>query len=892
MIISANHLGGFFDTMINIFETSFEARERRFQIEKLYHGETVDLVGVVTTNGVPQNIMGYAVSGVFQPTSAQGSDDFYELSADIVDNKVVVHWDKGKDFGENSYMVWALLTDGDNASYPIVWRLDMAYSPSYPLSDLAPIPKAIDFSKYDLLNAPWLELSAFDEFVDGLSNEYLPLSGGVVSGDFEVKDFLKGADRSLVIGKNNVQQYSDRGVALGTNLSTNVAAVAIGDNTRAGNSSIAIGQSSEAGDGSGIVIGNNSKTYSNSIAIGAHTSANYSQSIAIGNEASTTKTYEVRLGGPYQSQFGQPSLYVHDIPILSGSDHRIPKDRLPYLSEYAKKEEIPEVPTDLSAFTNSPGYLTAHQSLSDYYTKQEADGKFLTAHQDLTDYATKEFVQSEISDFVTEDALTGLATKEEVQAVDDKLSNYAEKEELTAYAQLSDIPEVPEGDYLPLSGGTLSGRIYLKASQSQVVGSNAVLTDSESDTIYVGSWDESVELTANVTLSVMNAGQDFIDMISNFEEYTGDELTSYTVNAKIQFVGPNGLNKTLNGSATIGFGYYYVSDNSIDFDDSLDADLGHEDESALVFKELVFNMGNGGSEPCFVLRFNVDGGDQSDFSEQDFGYSDVWTVEEIREETETIEPFVISSELPEVSAFATKAELNTKANESDLTALAHDVEDNYCTNRYVSETFATKNELTAYAQLSDIPEVPEGDYLPLSGGNLSGRIYLKTTTGGQTIDTSMVVGYFSDETCNAEISVYASEEYLRSGGGGGGVFVDCSAKVYDKLDDVSGDVSISLLAYTTENEYNGTWSGESEDNGTWSISLDANPSATGNPLFAHITWQGSGEVGMVDADGFPLSNPTADTTVETTTPFVTSADVDAVIGDINSILDSINGQTI
>jgi len=402
--------------MINIFETSFEARERRFQIEKLYHGETVDLVGVVTTNGVPQNIMGYAVSGVFQPTSAQGSDDFYDLSADIVDNKVVVHWDKGKDFGENSYMVWALLTDGDNASYPIVWRLDMAYSPNFPLSALAPIPKTIDFSKYDLLNAPWLELSAFDEFVDGLSNEYLPLSGGVVSGDFEVKDFLKGANRSLVIGKNNVQQYSDRGVALGTNLSTNVAAVAIGDNTRAGNSSIAIGQSSEAADGSGIVIGNNSKTYSNSIAIGAQTSANYSQSIAIGNEASTTKIYEVRLGGPYQSQYGQPSLYVHDIPILSGSDHRIPKDRLPYLSEYATKEEIPEVPTDLSAFTNSPGYLTAHQSLEDYYTKQEADGKFLTAHQDLTDYATKEFVQSEISDFVTEDALTGLATKEELTA--------------------------------------------------------------------------------------------------------------------------------------------------------------------------------------------------------------------------------------------------------------------------------------------------------------------------------------------------------------------------------------------------------------------------------------------------------------------------------------------
>ena len=104
------------------------------------------------------------------------------------------------------------------------------------------------------------------------------------------------------------------------------------------------------------------------------------------------------------------------------------------LSSYAKLSDVPEVPTDLSAFTNSPGYLTAHQSLSDYYTKSEADSTFLTAHQDLTDYATKDYVQSEISDFITEDALADLATKDEVQKVEDKLSDYA---------QLSDIPEVP-----------------------------------------------------------------------------------------------------------------------------------------------------------------------------------------------------------------------------------------------------------------------------------------------------------------------------------------------------------------------------------------------------------------------------------------------------------------
>ena len=38
------------------------------------------------------------------------------------------------------------------------------------------------------------------------------------------------------------------------------------------------------------------------------------------------------------------------------------------------KGVIPTVPTNVSAFTNDAGYLTQHQSLDDYYTKQEVNG--------------------------------------------------------------------------------------------------------------------------------------------------------------------------------------------------------------------------------------------------------------------------------------------------------------------------------------------------------------------------------------------------------------------------------------------------------------------------------------------------------------------------------------
>ena len=48
------------------------------------------------------------------------------------------------------------------------------------------------------------------------------------------------------------------------------------------------------------------------------------------------------------------------------------------LESKANKTEIPTVPTNVSAFTNDAGYLTEHQSLNDYYTKTESDGKYAT----------------------------------------------------------------------------------------------------------------------------------------------------------------------------------------------------------------------------------------------------------------------------------------------------------------------------------------------------------------------------------------------------------------------------------------------------------------------------------------------------------------------------------
>ena len=48
--------------------------------------------------------------------------------------------------------------------------------------------------------------------------------------------------------------------------------------------------------------------------------------------------------------------------------------------DYAKKSEIPTVPTKVSAFTNDAGYLTEHQDLSEYAKKTEIPSKLPNPH--------------------------------------------------------------------------------------------------------------------------------------------------------------------------------------------------------------------------------------------------------------------------------------------------------------------------------------------------------------------------------------------------------------------------------------------------------------------------------------------------------------------------------
>lgn len=280
---------------INSFSTVFEARERKFQTEKIFQGEDVDLVARITNDGVPQDLTGYSVTGYYQPTDYPGTDQaslFYSLTAEISQDKkeVIVHWTYDKDFGKQGYMVWALLSKDSEHSYPVAWKINLAHSPGYPAGETPePIPQVIDFSDYELLNAPWL-----------------PLAGGTVTGNLTVTGNESVGGNVTVTGKVisrdlKVNDSSSTQVWIGSNAGKADGAVggaiAIGYNAKSNSFGTAIGTGSTTGITGEVALGFQAKANAlMSTALGKSTTASGVVSIAIGSGPSATQTGSIAVG--------------------------------------------------------------------------------------------------------------------------------------------------------------------------------------------------------------------------------------------------------------------------------------------------------------------------------------------------------------------------------------------------------------------------------------------------------------------------------------------------------------------------------------------------------------------------------------------------------------------
>ena len=109
-------------------------------------------------------------------------------------------------------------------------------------------------------------------------------------------------------------------------------------------------------------------------------------------------------------------------------------------NDLTDKPSIPGIPANVSAFVNDAGYLTEHQSLEGYATEDWVEGKgYLTQHQSLSAYALKTDIPNVPTNVSAFDNDAGYATEAWVAEQIDDI-----EVDLTDYAKKSDIPTIPE----------------------------------------------------------------------------------------------------------------------------------------------------------------------------------------------------------------------------------------------------------------------------------------------------------------------------------------------------------------------------------------------------------------------------------------------------------------
>lgn len=114
---------------------------------------------------------------------------------------------------------------------------------------------------------------------------------------------------------------------------------------------------------------------------------------AIGNKANKSDLATVATSGSYNDLTNKPTLF-------SGN-----------YNDLTNKPTIPTVPTNVSAFTNDSGYLTAIPA--EYVTETELNAKgYLTEHQDLSSYAKKtELFSGSYNDLTNKPTIPTAVTK-------------------------------------------------------------------------------------------------------------------------------------------------------------------------------------------------------------------------------------------------------------------------------------------------------------------------------------------------------------------------------------------------------------------------------------------------------------------------------------------------
>lgn len=186
------------------FITFFETTRPTSQPVSIYHGACADLVAVIQTNGDTideSTLANYDATALFEVLGDSDDEDvieeeieqivsdengdiavigpapkgpkqYFQVPVEIRGNTCVVKWQGNLDTGANAIKIYLRLSKTDeptNVSYPATWTVRFQESPGFNPSMLEPIPEEIDFDLVKYVNAPWVEISAFNNSVESIN---------------------------------------------------------------------------------------------------------------------------------------------------------------------------------------------------------------------------------------------------------------------------------------------------------------------------------------------------------------------------------------------------------------------------------------------------------------------------------------------------------------------------------------------------------------------------------------------------------------------------------------------------------------------------------------------------------------------------------------------------
>lgn len=157
------------------YETTFESTKNLPMTIAIGHGENADLVASFKDGGIDVDLTGYTARAIYQPSSKWGTDEWFECPCEIVDNTAIAHWGNTYDNGDNAVKLFMHLSKDGKVAYPAIYQIRLFASPGFSPSAIEPIPETIDFSQYQIENAPWVLQSDFN----ALSGNVSTLTGNI-----------------------------------------------------------------------------------------------------------------------------------------------------------------------------------------------------------------------------------------------------------------------------------------------------------------------------------------------------------------------------------------------------------------------------------------------------------------------------------------------------------------------------------------------------------------------------------------------------------------------------------------------------------------------------------------------------------------------------------------